>query len=116
MKMMGLSLCFAFALGLAAQEPAPLKLVKTIPLPGVQGRFDHFALDAKGHRLFVSCGQGFVEVIDQRAPDAYQVRDRLPTRAGARTSFFSADVGEFYLAVPQKGSEPAEIRVFRPQP
>ena len=36
-------------------------------------------------------------------------------RAEARTSFFSAELNEFYLAVPQRGNQEAEIRVFRAQ-
>jgi DNA-binding beta-propeller fold protein YncE len=45
--------------------PPPLELVQTIPLPGVRGRIDHFALDAKRKRLFVAAlGTGSVEVVD----------------------------------------------------
>src|SRR2546425_12715682 len=48
-----------------AQEPTTLKLTKTIPLPGIKGRFDHFAIDAKGHRLFVAAlGNNTLEVLD----------------------------------------------------
>jgi DNA-binding beta-propeller fold protein YncE len=38
-----------------AQEHMPLKLVATIPLPGLHdGDFDHFAPDVDGHRLFLT--------------------------------------------------------------
>jgi YVTN family beta-propeller protein len=38
-----------------AQTKAPLKLVATIPLPGLKdGDFDHFAPDIDGHRLFLT--------------------------------------------------------------
>src|SRR5437870_2704006 len=48
-----------------AQESSTLKLTKTIPLPDVKGRFDHFALDAKGQRLFVAAlGNDTLEIID----------------------------------------------------
>src|SRR5215203_4378971 len=59
--------------GVAADRPeaggdAALKLVKTIPLPGVEGRFDHFAVDFKNHRLFVAAlGNNTLEVIDTEA-------------------------------------------------
>ena len=53
--------CLAFVLlaGLTAtsraQSAAPLKLVETIPLPGLHdGDFDHFAPDLDGHRLFLT--------------------------------------------------------------
>jgi DNA-binding beta-propeller fold protein YncE len=46
----------------------PVRLVQTIPLPGVEGRIDHFALDAKGGRLFVAAlGNNTVEVVDLAA-------------------------------------------------
>jgi DNA-binding beta-propeller fold protein YncE len=49
-----------------AQEKT-LKLKQTIPLPGVEGRIDHFALDASGERLFVcALGNNTVEVLDWR--------------------------------------------------
>jgi len=38
-----------------AQTKEPLKLVATIPLPGLKdGDFDHFAPDPDGHRLFLT--------------------------------------------------------------
>src|SRR3954465_11493434 len=52
---------------LAAAESghAPLRLKKTIPLPGVEGRLDHFDFDPTGDRLFVSAlGNDTVEVLD----------------------------------------------------
>src|SRR5438477_2101828 len=49
-----------------AEEKA-LKLKQTIPLPGVEGRIDHFALDPSGERLFVcALGNNTVEVLDLR--------------------------------------------------
>ena len=51
-----------------AQNPAPLRLVQTIPMPNVRGRIDHMDVDAKGKRLFVAgLDNGSVEVVDLRA-------------------------------------------------
>ena len=51
---------------ISAQNPQ-VKLTQTIPLPGVEGRIDHFALDAVGNRLFVAAlGNNSVEVVDLR--------------------------------------------------
>src|SRR5258708_35109959 len=42
-----------------------LTQVQTIPLDGVEGRIDHFGLDAKGKRLFVAAlGNDTVEAVD----------------------------------------------------
>jgi DNA-binding beta-propeller fold protein YncE len=53
--------------GTCNAQSAPLKLKQTIPLPGVEGRIDHFAFDAGGERLFVcAVGNNTVEVLDLR--------------------------------------------------
>ena len=53
-------------IALEARDKAPLKLVATIPLPGLKdGDFDHFALDIKGHRLFLTAEENDkLEVLD----------------------------------------------------
>ena len=82
----------------------------------LSGDTDDLFYDTKLKRLYVSCGEGFVDVIEQRSPDSYQRRERIPTRSGARTSFFSTSTGELFVAVPQRGNEAAELRVFQSQP
>lgn len=65
-----LSSLFLFCSGVAAQElptdeTAPLVLVRIIPILGVEGRFDHMAVDNKGGRVFAAVyGNDSVEVID----------------------------------------------------
>jgi hypothetical protein len=55
-------LCYSVAY---SQEHAPLELVRTIKLPGVTGKFDHFAIDEKRDRLFAAAaGTHAVEVIN----------------------------------------------------
>jgi DNA-binding beta-propeller fold protein YncE len=65
---MFLAVLFLFAVKSQAQVPGPLKLVQTIPLPGLKdGDFDHFQIDLPGQRLFL-CAEdnSAVEVIDLR--------------------------------------------------
>jgi hypothetical protein len=53
-----------------AQVPttAPLRLVQTIPLPGVAGYLGHMSVDAASQRLFVAAlGNSSVEIVDLRA-------------------------------------------------
>src|SRR5436190_8477963 len=51
----------------AHAEQEAIKLKQTIPLPGVEGRIDHFALDPSGERLFVcALGNNSVEVLELR--------------------------------------------------
>jgi DNA-binding beta-propeller fold protein YncE len=64
-----LTLSLALAAGLKAQEKLPLKLVGTIPLPGLKdGDFDHFTPDLDGHRLFLTAEEnGKVLVFDSNS-------------------------------------------------
>src|SRR5215475_15933608 len=51
-----------------AQDGAPLRQVQTIPLPQVEGRIDHMAVDLQGQRLFVAAlGNNTLEVLDLKA-------------------------------------------------
>ena len=54
------------AVGTRAQVPGPLKLIQTIPLPGLKdGDFDHFQVDLPGKRLFLAAeDNSAIEVID----------------------------------------------------
>ena len=56
-----------------------------------------------------------MDVVEQRDNNAYTRRERISTRAGARTSFFSAERDALYLAVPQRDGREAEIRVYKPE-
>src|SRR3954451_4995683 len=70
---------------LAAAEPGdvPLRLKQTIPLPGVEGRIDHFAFDATGDRLFVSAlGNNTVEVLDLKKGERVQTIKNLGAPQG----------------------------------
>jgi DNA-binding beta-propeller fold protein YncE len=63
-----LSALAPFAIGIHAQVAGPLKLIQTIPLPGLKdGDFDHFAVDLPSQRLFL-CAEdnSAIEVIDLR--------------------------------------------------
>lgn len=68
----GLMLTWAFS----ASAASPLEHVTEIPMPGVKGRIDHFAVDVQGHRLFVAAlGNDSVEVIDTAAKKHVQSID-----------------------------------------
>jgi DNA-binding beta-propeller fold protein YncE len=60
-----LSLTLALACGFTWGQNPPLRLDRTIPLPGVEGRIDHLSADIQGGRVFISAlGNGTVEVAD----------------------------------------------------
>lgn len=76
---------------------------------------DDMFVDAKRARIYVSCGEGFLDVFDARAGD-YRLLGRVPTVRGARTSYYIPTVDRLFLAVRAASSEPAAVWVYRPAP
>ncbi|MBS0664636.1 MAG: hypothetical protein JSR48_15320 [Verrucomicrobia bacterium] len=73
-----------------------LTLERTIPLPGVVGRIDHFALDSAGHRLFVAAlGNNTVEVVDLAAG---RVEHTLAGLSEPQGLFHLAEARRLYVA------------------
>ena len=81
----------------------------------ISGDTDDLFYDQKRKRIYISCGEGFVDVVEQGSPDVWHRINRVPTAPGARTSLFSAATDRFYLAVPARGANEAEIRVYEPR-
>lgn len=81
----------------------------------ISGDTDDLFYDATRQRLYASCGAGFIDVIDQKGADEYALVGRIPSSSGARTSYFSPDLHQFFLAVPVWGNQKAEIRGYRPE-
>jgi YVTN family beta-propeller protein len=76
---------------------------------------DDVFLDAKRSRIYISCGEGFIDVFEPR-DRGYEKVAHIPTVAGARTSLFSPELDRLFLAVRATAGEPAAIWVFRPTP
>lgn len=79
----------------------------------ISGDTDDLFYDARRARLYVSCGEGFLDVIT--CSDGYQRIARVPTRVGARTCFFSSELDRLCLAVPERKRQNAEIRIYLPE-
>jgi DNA-binding beta-propeller fold protein YncE len=77
----------------------------------IVGDTDDMFYDSQRKRLYVAGGEGFIDVLDASAPALTRVA-RVNTAAGARTALFAPEQGELYLAVPHRGSQRAEIRVY----
>ncbi len=81
----------------------------------ISGDIDDLFYDAHRKRLYLSCGEGFLDTVEQTTPDTYTRVAQMPTASGARTCFFSPALDRLYLAVPERGSQKAEIRVYQPR-
>jgi hypothetical protein len=79
------------------------------------GDIDDLFVDPKRDRVYVSCGEGFLDVLTADG-NSYRRIAHIATAAGARTSLFVPDLDRLLLAVPARGETPAAIWVFRPTP
>jgi DNA-binding beta-propeller fold protein YncE len=82
----------------------------------IGGDTDDLFYDGARRRIYVSCGAGVLDVIEQQDPDHYHPLSAVRTAPGARTSLFISALSRLCLAVPRRGSQPAEIRVFATGP
>jgi len=97
--------------------PARLLVIDTTNGKAVQtlsavGDCDDVFWDASRKRIYATGGDGAISVFEQQDADHYKEVARVPTVKGARTSFFSPDLGRLYVAVRRQGSTPAQIQVF----
>ena len=77
------------------------------------GDSDDVFLDEKRSRIYVSCGDGFVDVFE--VTDAgFRRTDHIATVPGARTSLFVPELDRLFLAVRASQGEPAAIWVYAP--
>lgn len=79
---------------------------------------DDVFFDARRARIYISCGEGTVDIIQQDA-SGYRPLGQVKTASGARTSLFVPELDRLFVAARAGffgfGSD-AAILVFRPQP
>ena len=80
------------------------------------GDADDIWYDTQYHRIYITGGEGFIGVFAQRDADHYEPIAKILTASGARTSFFSPELGRLYVAVPRRGAQRAELRVYATAP
>ncbi len=90
------------------------KTGKVIQSINISKNADGIYYDAKRRRVYISCGAGIIEVIEQKDADHYTIKQNITTVEGAGTSLFSPQLDKYILAVPQSINQKAEIRIYQP--
>jgi YVTN family beta-propeller protein len=103
---------------IGCREPAKLLVLdtesgKTVAAVDIVGDTDDLFYDRANKRIYVSGGEGRITAVDQISADEYRVAGQVRTAPGARTSFFIPETGLLYVAVPHRGPQGAELRVFK---
>lgn len=109
----------------ATRSPARMAVFDTTTghllaaLPCVQDADDLY-YDAGRKRIYVSGGEGFIGVFQQRDADHYESLARISSAVGARTAGYVGKLGKkafdrFYLAVPARAKQGAEVWIYTVQ-
>ena len=78
----------------------------------ISGDPDNVFYDGKRHRIYVICGAGKVDIIEQTDANTYEAFAKIDTADGARTGLFVPERDTLFVAVPHRGSQEAEIRCY----
>jgi DNA-binding beta-propeller fold protein YncE len=99
-------LAFLRVVSASAQDAGLLHLEKEIPLPGVEGRVDHFSADDSGQRVFLAAlGNSSVEVIDVRQGERIAEIKGLKEPQGV---YYDAKTSRLYVATGGDG----KLRIY----
>ncbi|MBI1370793.1 MAG: hypothetical protein GC162_19335 [Planctomycetes bacterium] len=101
----------------ACRRPAKLLVLdtqsgKVVADVACVGDADDVYHDAARRRVYVSGGAGRVDVFEQTDADTYRLHASIPTEPGARTSKFVPELARLFVAIPHRGAQAAELRVF----
>lgn len=76
------------------------------------GECDDVFFDASRKRIYVIGAEGFISVFQQNDPDHYELVANVPSGIGIRTGYFFSKRDRFYVGVPAKGNEPAQVWTY----
>jgi len=86
---------------------------KTVTSVGISGDPDDIFYDSRRHRVYVICGAGKIDIIDQTDANTYKALAKINTADGARSGLFVPERDALFVAVPHRGSQRAEIRRYQ---
>src|SRR6266550_1980393 len=86
---------------------------KTVTSVGISGDPDDLSYDRERHRVYLICGAGKIDIIDQTDANTYKALARINTADGARSGLFVPERDALFVAVPRRGSQRAEIRRYQ---
>jgi DNA-binding beta-propeller fold protein YncE len=108
---------------LATRKPSKLVVINTdngkeVTSLDVADYVDDLAYDAAHHRLYLpgGGGSGAVSVVEQRGADDYRLIATVPTKPGAKTARLVPEINKYFVGVPAKDAQTAQILVYEVAP
>jgi DNA-binding beta-propeller fold protein YncE len=88
------------------------KVLQALP---IAAGVDDLVYDPGSRRIYVACGEGFVNVFEQIDADHYRAIGRVPTGPLGKTGRLVPELNRYFVAVPPHGKTSAEVLVFQVQ-
>lgn len=103
-----------------ARNPAVLLVYdidtgKVVARQTIGGDTDDIFFDTARKRIYLICGEGRIDVVQQQDADRYALQSSLRTAPRARTGLWVPETGRLYVAAPAVGGSPAHIRAYQPR-
>jgi len=73
---------------------------------------DDIFYDSLNKIIYISSGEGFIDIFKQQDVDHYKFLTKVPTEPGARTSLFVSQLKKIYVAVPYYDKENSEAKIL----
>jgi DNA-binding beta-propeller fold protein YncE len=73
---------------------------------------DDMVYDPSTKRIYLACGEGFVDVFHQIDADHYEELGRAPTSLGAKTGVLVPQLNRYFAVSARKGKVPARLFMF----
>ena len=107
---------------IASRSPARMAVFNTdsgklvVTLPCAQDADDLF-YDSVRKRIYVTGGEGYISIFQQKDADSYAPLAKVPSSLGARTAGYFGRMGKnafdrLYVAVPARANHGAEVRIY----
>ncbi len=102
---------------LGCRSPARL-LVRSRTCESMQalelsGDVDDVFYDSARRRAYAICGEGSIDVFERDQPGSFRPGAKVATAPGARTGLYVPERNELFVAVPHRGEQHAEVRIYR---
>ncbi|MFN8007403.1 MAG: hypothetical protein U0V70_10340 [Terriglobia bacterium] len=79
---------------------------------GIAGDTDDLFFDAGRRQLYVSCGEGVLQVFREEKENQFRELARIPTVHGARTSLMDSRSQRLFIAAPSNSANPFSAAVW----
>ncbi|MEP7233319.1 MAG: YncE family protein [Ginsengibacter sp.] len=102
---------------IGCRHPAKLLVIdtqtgKTISFLNIDSDTDDVFYSSTNKEVYVSCGEGYVDVFTQADANSYKANGKIETKSGARTSLFITELNLLIVASPLAFSRQAALLIY----